>query len=144
MRVRWAGICPICRSTLKTGKSPKFDPEKILGLWNVDVRATWVEERKANPNMNARQVAGLRTTFLPQILDLRLTATTDNQMILEQQNANGAQPAVVDHGSWKNEGGSYEITFPKNKPGTVAVTPGDDGTLRLPWQGHLCLFNKEM
>jgi hypothetical protein len=135
---------PDLQEYLNTGKSPKFDPEKILGVWIIDLPATWAEERKANPNMTARQVAGMRLTFLPVIRDLRLTVTTDNQIILQQQNAKGAQPAVVDQGTWKNAGDNYEITFPKNRPDTVPAAPDGDGVLRLPWQGHTCVFNKVM
>ena len=137
---------PDLQEYLITGKSPKFDPEKILGVWDLDLRATWAEERKANPNMTARQVAGLRVTFLPVVRDLRLTATTDNQMILERWSAKGAQPTDANLGTWKNAGDNYEIALGRNPPDTVAVTAGDDGalSLRLHWRGHLCVFNKEM
>ncbi|MGA3182958.1 MAG: hypothetical protein ABSF38_21765 [Verrucomicrobiota bacterium] len=135
---------PDLRQFLNTGKSTKYDPEKILGVWNINLRATWAAERAANPNSTARQIAGMRYTFIPLIRDLCLTATTDNQLILLRRNAANQSATVVAQGTWKNAGDSCQITLPNSKPETVEATLGNDGTLRLPRGDHLFIFNKEM
>lgn len=74
---------------LKTGKSAKYDNEKILGRWKINVRATIAQARKKNPDMSSTEMAGLRasTGFLNTV---SLLATTDEKVIL---NAGQATPA---------------------------------------------------
>ena len=129
---------------LNTGKSPKFDSEKILGIWNIDAHATLAEERRRHPDMLRPQIAALHTVLIPLISGLSLTATPDNQIILRKQNPNSAQPTPVGEGTWKKAGDACEVTLPGNKPDTVSVTPAEDGTLQFPRDGHILIFNKEM
>ena len=129
---------------LNTGKSPKFDSEKILGIWNIDAHATLAEERRRHPDMLRPQIAALHTVLIPLISGLSLTATPDNQIILRKQNPNSAQPTPVGQGTWKKAGDACEVTLPGNKPDTVSVTPAEDGTLQFPRDGHILIFNKEM
>lgn len=135
---------PDLQEYLNTGKSPKYDGEKILGVWNIDARATWEAEREANPNFTARQIGEVRSTFIPLIRDLNLTATTDNTLVLQRRNPDKISYTVVAEGTWKNAGDTYELTLPNNKPDTVSVALGSDGTLRLPRDGHTYIFNKEL
>jgi hypothetical protein len=128
---------------LDTGASPKYDGTKILGIWAIDVRASLAEEKKRNPNMQGRQLAALQTNFIPMITGLSILARTDNQFLLRKQNPNNAESPVVGQGTWQESGGDYEISLPDNKPDTVEVTPGPDGTLQFPRGGHVLIFNKE-
>jgi hypothetical protein len=129
---------------LNSGKSPKFDSEKILGIWNIDVHATLAEERRLHPDMNRPQIAALHTTLVPLITGFSLKATPDNQIILRKQNPNSALPTPVGEGTWKKADNAYEVTLPGNRPDTVPVTPAGDGTLQFPRGGHVLIFNKEM
>ena len=129
---------------LITGKSPKFDGEKILGLWTIDVRVTLAGERSRHPELSPKQIAALRSTLVPLIAGFSLVAAPDNQIILEKQDPNSNLPTPVGQGTWKKTDTAYEVTLPNNHPETVAVTPADDGTLQFPWDGHILIFNKEM
>jgi len=129
---------------LNSGKSPKFDSEKILGIWNIDVHATLAEERRRHPDMTRTQIAALHTTLIPLITGLSLTATPDNQLILRKLNPNSALPTPVGEGTWKKADNAYEVTLAGNQPATVPVTPAGDGTLQFPRGGHILIFNKEM
>ena len=129
---------------LNSGKSAKFDGEKILGIWNIDVRATLAGERRRQPEMSPKQIAALHTTLIPLISGFSLVATPDQQIILNKQDPNSGQPTPVGQGMWKKADNAYEVTLPDNKPDTVAVTPADDGTLQFPRDGHILIFNKEM
>jgi hypothetical protein len=129
---------------LNTGKSPKFDSEKILGVWNINARATLAEERRRNPDMLPRQIIALRTDLAPMIAGFSLVAASDNQIVLSKQNPNSALPTPVGRGTWRKADNSYEVNLSNNKPGAVAATLADDGTLQLPWYGHILIFNKEM
>jgi hypothetical protein len=132
---------------LNTGKSPKFDGEKILGIWDIDVRATLTEERRRHPDLSLKQIAALRATLVPLVAGFSLVAAPDNQIILEKQNPNSALPTPVGQGTWKKTDNSYEVTLSNNSD-AVPVTASDDGTLQLPMQfskeAHILIFNKEM
>jgi len=131
---------------LNTGKSPKFDSQKILGVWNIDVRATWDGERKRHPEATRAQIAGLNTTLVPAISGFSLMATPDNQVLLGKLNTKSPQAGAgsVTQGTWKKADNGYEVTFPNTKPPTVTVAPAGDGTLELPWNDFILVFNKEM
>jgi hypothetical protein len=129
---------------LTTGKSPKYDGEKILGIWDIDVHATLAEERRRHPDMLRNQIAALHTVLVPMISGLSLTAMPDNQIILRKQNPNSALATPVGQGTWKRNGNTWEITLPGNQPDTREVTPSDDGTLQFTRNGHVLIFNKEM
>lgn len=129
---------------LTTGKSPKYDGEKILGTWDIDVHATLAEERRRHPDMLRNQIAALHTALVPMISGFSLTATPDNQILLRKQNPNSALATAVGQGTWKRNGNAWEITLPDNQPDTTEVTPSDDGTLQFSRGGHILIFNKEM
>jgi hypothetical protein len=129
---------------LNTGKSPKFDGEKILGIWDIDVRATLAGERSRHPDLSPKQIAALRANLVPLVAGLSLVAAPGHQLLLEKQNPNNALPTPVSQGTWKKADNSYEVTLPENKPDTVAVTPAADGTLSLSRGGNILIFNKEM
>jgi hypothetical protein len=131
---------------LKTGKSPKFDSEKILGLWDIDVRATWDGERKRHPEATRAQIAGLNNTLAPAISGFSLMATPDNQVLLGRLNTKSPHTAAgsAAQGTWKKADNGYEVTLPNTNPRTVKAAPAGDGTLELPWNNWVLVFKKEM
>jgi hypothetical protein len=130
---------------LNTGKSPKFD-EGILGQWNIDVPATWDGERKRHPEATRAQIMAMNNTMVPSISAFSLMATFDNKILLEKVHPKTPQTGAwsVTPGTWKKAGAGYEITFPSATPATVTATPAGDGTLELPWNNWILVFNKEM
>jgi hypothetical protein len=132
------------RDYLTTGKSPRFDSEKILGIWDIDVRATWDGERSRHPDMTRNQIVALNTTWVPAIAGFSLMATPDNQVLLQKQGANKAPATTVAKGTWKITDKACQITLPNNKPDTVTANPAEDGTLELPRDGHILIFDKEL
>ena len=129
---------------LTTGKSPQFDSEKILGIWDIDVAVTMAGERRQHPDMTRSQISTMRATLIPMITGLSLMTTPDNQFILRKQNPNSAQSSPVGQGTWKKTDDGYEINLPGNKPNPVPVAPTADGTLQLRRDSRLLVFNKEM
>jgi hypothetical protein len=132
------------REFLNTGNSPKFDSEKILGIWNIDVRATWDGERKRHPDLKRGQIAALNTNLVPAIAGYSLMATPDNQFFLKRQTTNNAPPATVAQGTWKNAGAGCEVAIPNFKPSPVTVSFAEDGSLEFPKDGSILIFKKEM
>lgn len=67
------------RNYLETGKSPKFDEEKILGRWTWDSYSTLVQERKKRPNLTAPEMMRLKKTMTEVLKSVSFMATTDNK-----------------------------------------------------------------
>jgi hypothetical protein len=65
---------------LHTGKSPKYDPIEILGVWTLDKNAILTQMRKANPDIKARELRLLKEKF-DQIPDVTLMATPDQKVL---------------------------------------------------------------
>ncbi|MBM3833763.1 MAG: CvpA family protein [Verrucomicrobia bacterium] len=68
---------------LLTGKSAKFDDEKILGRWRLDRYATMAQERKKRPNMSASEMARLKKMLNDYMGSVTFTATTDRKASLK-------------------------------------------------------------
>jgi uncharacterized membrane protein required for colicin V production len=129
---------------LNTGKSAKYDGEKILGIWDIDVPATLASERKRHPEMTRTQIIALHSALAPMIKGLSLMATPDNKILLRKQNPNNALSTPVGQGTWTKNGGAWAITLPENNPDTTELNLTDDGALHFIRDGHLLFFNKEM
>ncbi|NLH74543.1 MAG: CvpA family protein [Verrucomicrobia bacterium] len=64
---------------LSTGRSARYDEEKILGRWILDVSATFTLARKENPDMSAQEMAKLKTLVGVFLAKTTLMATPDNK-----------------------------------------------------------------
>lgn len=94
------------KTYLETGKSPKFDDEKILGRWAFDFKASMAHARRKTPTMGSAEIRKLRLE-LGAFAKSTLTATVDQKAILKMPSAKGSKGTV--QGRWKNTNGSYSI-----------------------------------
>jgi phosphate/sulfate permease len=70
------------RQYLETGKSPKYDDEKILGRWKLDTYATVAQERRKKPDMSASEMTRLKKQINELMAGVSFVATTDNKATL--------------------------------------------------------------
>lgn len=91
-----------------TGKSPKYDDERILGRWEIDPRESVARARRLKPNMGSVELRRLRTLLGTTFKDSTLIATIDNKAILKlpELKDKGTQ-----RGSWKSAEGKYILHF---------------------------------
>lgn len=68
---------------LTTGKSAKYDEEKILGRWNLDSSATFTLARKKRPDMSAKDMDKLKTLVGVFLARASLMATPDNKITVK-------------------------------------------------------------
>jgi hypothetical protein len=127
---------------LRTGHSPKYDPQLILGVWKIDRDATFVQEKKKLKNPTPLNITRLRNSLMPVMSGLNLTVTTDHNFILKKDTGNGMQ--VVGTGTWKKEGDNYQINLPGNQPDNAEVAIRGDDQLLLPRDGVTLAFSKEL
>lgn len=121
---------------LLTGKSAKYDDEKILGFWTLNVDATVAQEKVSNPKITPFQLKQLKQTKYSGIRGMTFIATTDNKAFLKK----GANPpTVIADGTWKSHGSDYEV---KLGSATVDAT-FENGKLLLPRDGMVLAFEKE-
>ena len=94
------------KSYLETGKSPRFDDERILGRWAFDFKASMNLARRRKPNMGSAEITQLRKYMATSFKDAMLIATVDHKTILKIPAA-GKDKAL--RGTWKNSGSNYVL-----------------------------------
>jgi hypothetical protein len=116
----WATLVPDLqdlRSFLETGKSPKYDSEKILGRWKFDVNAAMALMRKAKPNIPSSEMQKLKKWMTAAFDKTSLVAMTDKKAILKNlpplKLAAGTPPTPQTlEGQWKDlDGGKYQLNL---------------------------------
>ena len=96
------------KAYVETGKSPKYDDEKILGRWSFDYRDSLALARKTKPNIGSVELRQLRRVLGGTMANATLTATIDNKVILRTP-SNTRLP--TSEGSWKSmTGGRYTLS----------------------------------
>jgi hypothetical protein len=133
------------RTYLATGRSPKYDPVKILGRWRFDVGAAVAAMRRAKPNISSVEMQKMRRYLEAAYNKTRLVARPDNQVTLTDvpglEPANpGASPGLQTlKGQWKDLDTRYMLSFSGlDLPATVE---GDRLTIKS--RGMDLVFNPE-
>ncbi len=77
---------------LHTGKSPKYEAQEIIGIWTLDKDAVVTHLRKANPDIKAKELRGLKAAFAA-IPTVSLMAMPDKKIVVK--GGAGAAPAAA-------------------------------------------------
>jgi hypothetical protein len=88
---------------LLTGKSDKYDQEKLVGSWDFDLASTMVLVRRAKPNLTQLEMNRQRAERARAYAQARLIATPEGEIYLKGKPLEGK-------GNWKLEGDNYQIT----------------------------------
>jgi hypothetical protein len=96
------------KTYLETGKSPKYDDERILGRWEIDTRESVARARRLKPNMGSVELRRLRTLLGTTFKDSTVTATIDNKAILKLPRL---KDKGTQQGSWRPSDGKYILHF---------------------------------
>jgi hypothetical protein len=92
------------KTYLQSGKSPKYDDEKILGRWAFDYRASLNLARRKNPTMGSAEIRRIKAG-LTALAKATLVATVDNKAILKIGSGSGG----TTQGTWKGGDGKYVL-----------------------------------
>jgi len=133
----WSTLMPDLKDLetfLQTGKSPKYDPIKVIGRWDFNANAAYVLVRKARPNLTSKDARAVRTAML-NLGKINIVATADQQATLK--NAPGPQKTI--QGQWKDLDGKYELVFPD----ADVVATIDNDRMTFPWKGTDWVFDRE-
>jgi hypothetical protein len=132
---------------LQTAKSPKYDPEKLLGRWNFNINATMAAYRKAKPNVPSSKMMETRKWMIGAFSKANFVATTEHQAILK--NVPPLKPTAATtglqtmQGQWQGGEGKYQLTFAagSGNDDLFATVEGDRLTIKM--AGFDLLFDRE-
>ncbi|HKW29560.1 MAG TPA: CvpA family protein [Verrucomicrobiae bacterium] len=114
---------------LKTGKSPKYDSEKLLGRWGFNVNVSVGTLLIARSNIPAAEIKALRSLWSRAYAQTMFVAAADHQAFLENMPrfkvengmATVAQTTTW-QGQWNNAGTNYDLSL--NGKSMTARTDG--------------------
>ena len=151
----WTIVVPELKDVpifLETGKSPKYDTEKILGRWTFNVGASMGLFRRTKPNISSTDMQKWKKWMAMVFAKTSFVAMTDHQAILKNVPQQpklpvaGAPPssgAQTLKGQWKGEDGKYELTLSggirdEQMPATI-----ENDRLTIAAEGMGLVFDRE-
>ncbi len=101
---------------LKTGKSPKYDAESILGHWDFNIGTSIAMLRQSRPNIQASEMRAIRGLWSQAFTNTTLVAGTDAQAFLKNLPDFQKQPPAPAtwKGSWSANGTNYDFSLASN------------------------------
>ncbi len=116
---------------LITGKSPKFDSEKLVGRWNFDLIPALADLRQEQPKIKPTEMKAIRELWSQAFAQAAFVAGTDGQAFLENIPDFKQKPPAPQTwtGQWSDNGAGYDLSLSANGR-TQAATAQTDG-LRL-------------
>ena len=130
---------------LKTGKSAKYDGEKILGRWDFNVGTTIAMLRQAQPNIPPSEMKVVRALWSQSFADTTLVAGGDGQAFLKNfPNFKNTPPAPETwKGSWTANEANYDLSL-SNNGDNKSMTAQISGTrLTLKDDKNTWIFDRE-
>jgi hypothetical protein len=101
---------------LKTGKSAKYDGEKIIGHWEFNPAVTLAWMRQSRPKMPASEMRSLRAWMTQAYAQTRVLVAGDNQVFIKslpRVKAEAGQTPTTEYGDWKGDwtanGTNYDL-----------------------------------
>jgi len=122
---------------LLTGKSAKYDGEKILGRWRFDVSGTMLAYRRAKPNTAGAEATRIRALLRERFDKCSIVAAPDKMVAVKGYPSGAAQPGQPQptkelKGTWQADGVDYEFNLEGGTDkraakfeGNHLVIPGD-------------------
>ena len=137
---------------LETGKSPKYDPEKILGRWNFNVNVTMSLLRRAKPNISSKEMQTWKKWMVVAFAKTSFVAMTDHQAILKslpvaRPTAAGAIPSAGPQtlkGRWTEAlDGKYQLALSGGAKDESLTAKTDGDRLTIGVEGMDLVFDRE-
>ncbi len=96
---------------LETGKTAKYDAERILGRWLFDVNSTVSAFRRVRANVPQPEMLKFRRLLTDRFTKATLVAAPDNHAVIKNLPALPAEGVQTLDGKWGKLGGDYEFEF---------------------------------
>jgi hypothetical protein len=133
---------------LKTGKSDKYDLEKILGRWDFNVSVTVAMLRESQPNIPSSQMKFIRAWMTKSYENTTFVAGADGQAFLKNlpRLKPGTPPTTETAtwtGSWTADGGNYDLTLTANGENKSMTAKISNDRLTLTDDKSTLIFDRE-
>lgn len=130
---------------LKTGKSPKYDAESILGRWDFNISTTVAMLRQARPNISASEMRAIRALWTQSFADTTFVAGGDGQAFLKNLPNFQKQPPAPEtwKGSWTPNGTNYDLSIASNGENKTMTAQTSDARLTLKDDKNVLIFDRE-
>ena len=117
---------------LMTGKSPKYDSEKIIGRWDFDVVPALGALLESQPKIKPNDLKAIRALWTQAFASTTFVAGADGQAFLKGVPDFKKTPVETNTwtGQWSENGAKYDLTLSDNNNQTKVATAETDG-LRL-------------
>lgn len=128
------------KAYIETGKSPKYDDEKILGRWSFDYRDSVALARRNKPNIGSVELRQLRRVLGGTMANATLTATIDKRVILRTPSN---QRAPSTEGSWEARGpGKYTLKLNEGGKSYESQATVDGNRIVVTRDNYAMVFEK--
>ncbi len=136
---------------LTTGKSPKYDGQKIIGLWNFDPAVTFAWMRQSQPKMSGNEVRAIRAWIYQAYAGTHILVAGDNQVYvkhLPHPKVNPGPPptTTTEYEDWKGEwtpnGTNYDLHVMLNGGEKFMTATAEDYRLTIKDGSTLMIFDR--
>jgi hypothetical protein len=154
LNVIWTTVVPDLQDLhifLATGKSPKYDPERILGRWTFNVNAAMGLFRRAKPNISSTDMQKWKKWMIAVFAKTSFVAMTDHQAILKDAPqlklpAAGVAPSSGTQtlkGQWKGQDGKYQLSLSGGTRDEQLTASVEGERLTIATEGLGLVFDRE-
>jgi Colicin V production protein len=129
---------------LISGKSPKFDSEKIIGRWQFDVVPALGDLLEAQPKIRPNDLKAIRALWTTAFAQTTFVAGSDGQVFLKNVPDLKTTPPVTDTwtGQWSQDGANYDLTLTSNNRTKVAMAQTDGLRLTIKMGDNAFVFQR--
>jgi uncharacterized membrane protein required for colicin V production len=134
---------------LKTGKSPKYSGQKIIGRWDLNPAVTFAWLRQSQPKMSINEVRAVRAFMFQNYADTHLLVAGDRQAFLKHfphVQASPGQPPTTDYENWKGDwsadGTNYDLHLTLNGQDKFMSATAEELRLTLKDGKTLLIFDR--
>ncbi len=134
---------------LQTGKSAKYDGQKIIGRWEFNPAVTLAWTRQSHPKMPASEMRSIRAWLTQAFTQTRLLATGDNQIFLKslpKLKPVAGQTPTVEYNDWKGDwavnGTNYDVHVALNGEDKFMTATAEELRLTIKDGNNLMIFDR--
>lgn len=134
---------------LATGKSPKYDGQKIIGRWEFNPAVTMAWMRQSRPKMPASEMRAMRAWMTQAFAQTQVLMTGDNQVFIKnfpRLKTLPGQAPTTEFGNWKGDwsasGATYDIHMTYGSEEKFMSASAEDLRLTIKDGKSLMIFDR--
>ena len=135
---------------LKTGKSAKYDGQKIIGQWEFNPTVTMAWLRQNHPKIPASEMRSARAWMTQAYAQTRVLVAGDNQIFIKNlphlKTGAVGQPPTTEYNNWKGDWSqnatNYDVHLTFNSEEKFMTATAEDVRLTLKDVKTLLIFDR--